>query len=89
MILVVALLILGPNRIPQIARKMGHAYRILRRTTQDFTTAISREINLQEGESSSLPNPPPDVQKNQELQPEPRPKTKKPQPQRARKAAAK
>jgi Tat protein translocase TatB subunit len=62
LIIVIALIIWGPHRLPEITHKMGRAIRILRRASQDFTAAISREINLQEGESSSLTKETPGVQ---------------------------
>jgi len=57
LILVVALVIWGPRRLPEIARTMGKAMRTLRKATFDLTTAVTKEINLEENTPS--PHPPP------------------------------
>ena len=52
LILVVALIIWGPGRIPEIARTIGRVARNLRKATFDLTTAVTKEI---EGEEKSRP----------------------------------
>ena len=51
-VLVVALLVLGPNRLPEIARKMGQAMRAIRKASADLTTTVSRELNATQIDSS-------------------------------------
>lgn len=46
LIIVVALIIWGPRRLPEIARTMGKAMRTLRKASYDMTTAITREIDI-------------------------------------------
>ena len=48
LILVVALIIWGPGRIPEIARTLGKTMRALKKATFDLTTAISKEIDIEE-----------------------------------------
>jgi len=55
LILVVALIIWGPAKIPEIARTLGRTMRALRKVTSDFTTAVIREANLKEKERPSQP----------------------------------
>ena len=47
LILVVALIIWGPRRIPEIARTLGKTMRTLRKATLDITTAVTKEIDLE------------------------------------------
>jgi sec-independent protein translocase protein TatA len=44
LILIVALLALGPRRLPEIARTLGKAVRAIRKASADLTTSISREL---------------------------------------------
>ncbi len=44
LILIVALIIWGPSKLPEIARKLGQATRMLRKTSFDLTTAITKEV---------------------------------------------
>ena len=53
MILVVALIIWGPGRIPEIARMLGRAVRTLRKASFDLTTQISKELEGEEKDRSS------------------------------------
>lgn len=43
-IFVVALLILGPNRLPEVARMLGRAYGHLRRASEEFQNTIRQDI---------------------------------------------
>jgi sec-independent protein translocase protein TatA len=47
-ILVVALLVFGPGKLPEIARTIGRISRGLRRASSDFTNAMTRELELEE-----------------------------------------
>lgn len=51
LILIIALIIWGPKRLPEIARTMGKTLRTLRKATSDLTTQITREIDIEESES--------------------------------------
>ncbi len=44
LILVLALIIWGPGRLPEIARTLGKTMRTLRKATYDLTSAFTREI---------------------------------------------
>jgi sec-independent protein translocase protein TatB len=44
LILVVVLIVLGPNRLPGVARSLGKAIRTIRRASSSFTQAIAREM---------------------------------------------
>ena len=48
LVIVLALIIWGPNKMPEIARTMGKALRTLRKTTSDLTTTMTKEIEQQE-----------------------------------------
>ncbi len=43
-ILVVVLIVLGPNRLPGIARSLGKAIRTIKNASSSFTTAITKEV---------------------------------------------
>src|SRR5262245_26050707 len=46
LIFIVALLVFGPKRLPEIGRKVGAIVRELRRSTGDFRATVEREIGL-------------------------------------------
>jgi Tat protein translocase TatB subunit len=48
LILVVAIIVFGPGKLPEITRTLSRIYRNLTRTTSEFTTAIKKEIDLEE-----------------------------------------
>ncbi len=54
LILVLALIIWGPGKLPEIARTIGKTVRAFRKATYDLTTAVSREI---EGTPDKPPPP--------------------------------
>jgi Tat protein translocase TatB subunit len=56
LILIVALIVLGPRRLPEIARTLGRAVRAIKRASTDLTTTISRE--LEETKDKPPPSPP-------------------------------
>ena len=47
-IAVVALVVLGPERLPRVARTAGHLFGRLQRYVNDVKADISREIELEE-----------------------------------------
>ncbi|MFC2005595.1 twin-arginine translocase TatA/TatE family subunit [Chloroflexota bacterium] len=55
LILVVALIIWGPGKIPEIARTLGQTLRALRKATFDLTTAVTKEIDFEKEEGLSQP----------------------------------
>jgi Tat protein translocase TatB subunit len=48
MIGIIALIFLGPRKIPDIARKAGKIMAEFRSTTQDFKSTWEREVNVEE-----------------------------------------
>jgi Tat protein translocase TatB subunit len=54
LIIVVILVVLGPQRVPEIARKLGQIVRTIRRASTDFSTAVTRELDITK-EKPSLP----------------------------------
>ena len=50
LILVIALIIWGPKRLPEIARTLGKTLHSLRKATNDFTSQVTREIDIEETE---------------------------------------
>ena len=58
LILVVALMIFGPHKLVDIARSLGKMSRALRKATQDFTTAVTKEVESEEKKPASpAPDP--------------------------------
>lgn len=60
LILIVALIIWGPKRLPEIARTLGKTVRALRKATYDFTSQVTRELDVSETdrkEKDRLPQP--------------------------------
>jgi sec-independent protein translocase protein TatA len=44
LIMVLALLVLGPQRLPEVARMVGRAYGQLRRASEEFQNTIRQDI---------------------------------------------
>ena len=57
LILVVALIIVGPGKIPGIARTMGRTVRAIRRASSELTTAVTRELEAAEKSEKSEKQP--------------------------------
>jgi len=53
LILVIALIVLGPGRIVEVGRTLGKMIRTLKKATSDLTTAVTKEID------SDKKDPPP------------------------------
>ena len=53
LILVVALIIWGPKKIPEIARTLGKIVHTLRRATFDLTSTVTKELNTEEKDHPS------------------------------------
>lgn len=62
LVLVVALIIWGPKRLPEIARTLGKTMNMLKKSTYDLTSQITRELdteNTQDKEKEkAVPSPP-------------------------------
>jgi Tat protein translocase TatB subunit len=56
-ILVIALLVFGPRKLPELARSIGKGLAELRRTSTDLKDSLEREIRVEEHEKK-LPSPP-------------------------------
>ncbi|MDP6631895.1 MAG: Sec-independent protein translocase protein TatB [Dehalococcoidales bacterium] len=52
LVIVIALIIWGPGRLPEIARTMGKAVSTLRRTSSELTSQIKRELGEEEDHPS-------------------------------------
>ena len=59
LILVLALIIWGPKRLPGIARTLGKTTRTLKKATGDFTAQITREMDIEEKERREKEKLPP------------------------------
>jgi Tat protein translocase TatB subunit len=57
-VLVVALLVLGPQRLPEIARALGRGMAEFRRASNDLRTSLASSL---EEERPPAPSPPPAI----------------------------
>jgi sec-independent protein translocase protein TatA len=48
LILIIALIVVGPGRLPEIARTLGKTVRAVRRAGAEMTTAVTRELEAAE-----------------------------------------
>ena len=46
-ILLIAVLVFGPDKVPEAARKAGRWYADFRRITQDMTTQVTRQLDVE------------------------------------------
>jgi sec-independent protein translocase protein TatA len=53
LILVVALIIWGPGKIPEIARTLGKFMSAMKKMSFDLTTQVKKELELEKKESGS------------------------------------
>jgi len=58
LILLVALLIWGPDKLMDIAKSMGKVARTLKKASADFTTTVTREIELEKKPAPASPGKP-------------------------------
>ena len=69
LILVLALIIWGPGKLPDIAQTLGKTIRALRKATFDLTTEMTKEI---ETEEKNHPHPQPRPKQNKSIKPKKR-----------------
>jgi sec-independent protein translocase protein TatB len=62
LILVLALLLFGPRKLPQIGRMVGKSLSEFRRATHDFKLNLEQEVRIEEGRPSRPPTPQPEAQ---------------------------
>lgn len=58
LIFVLALIIFGPQRLPEVARTIGKAINDFRKTSEEVTTAVARELDVSDAvgtESATAP----------------------------------
>jgi sec-independent protein translocase protein TatA len=58
-IFVVALLVFGPKRLPELGRSLGRGISEFRRASTDLRSSIEREIQTADAERSIAPTPTP------------------------------
>lgn len=56
MILLVAMLVIGPNKIAEFGKTLGNVTRNIKKASTDFTTSLNREIEAED--KSKKANPP-------------------------------
>jgi sec-independent protein translocase protein TatA len=57
LVLLLALIIWGPKRLPEIARTVGKTMRMLRKAANDFTSQVTREVDIEEAEHKATKPP--------------------------------
>ncbi|HEY33700.1 MAG TPA: twin-arginine translocase TatA/TatE family subunit [Dehalococcoidia bacterium] len=60
MILLVAILVIGPNRIVEVGRTIGKVSRAIKKASIDFTSAVSKEMEQEEKDKQPPSIPPPE-----------------------------
>ena len=66
LILVIALLVFGPKRIPELSRTIGRGVAEFRRATNDFKATLEREVSAADLEVEETPAPKPAQEKTAE-----------------------
>lgn len=57
LILIVALIIWGPRRLPKIAQTLGRTVRAMRKATYDFTSQVTKELDILETDDKEKNRP--------------------------------
>jgi sec-independent protein translocase protein TatA len=52
-ILVIALLVFGPRRLPDLGRSLGRSITEFRRATNELTSTLEREVEAEEREAAA------------------------------------
>ncbi len=50
MVLLVALLVVGPNKVVEMARTLGKVMRSVRKASSELTSAVTREMEMEDRE---------------------------------------
>ena len=53
LILILALIILGPGKIPEIARTLGRTIRAIKKASADLSTAVTKELEVTQTKPST------------------------------------
>ncbi len=53
LILILAMIILGPGKLPEFARKLGKTVRAIKKASFDLTTAVTKELEAKENDQAS------------------------------------
>lgn len=69
LILVVALLVIGPSKLPELARTMGKAFGQFRRMADDVRDTFERETSLEEKETEKIESQAPQVEEGKPDEP--------------------
>ena len=65
MILLVAILVVGPSKIAAFSKTLGNMSRNIKKTTMDFTTNLNREIEEEDkGKNTNTPKTAPPEKKS-------------------------
>lgn len=57
-ILAIALIVLGPSKLPELARGLGKGLREFRKATEDFKATVEEEVNRPDASKKRLPSDP-------------------------------
>jgi sec-independent protein translocase protein TatA len=57
-ILLLALVVLGPQRLPELARTLGRGFAMLKRTADDAQAQVREELRIVEDAAEPEPAPP-------------------------------
>lgn len=57
-ILLLALIVLGPQRLPELARSLGRGFAMLKQTAEEAQSQVRDEIRAVEEASEPMPSPP-------------------------------
>lgn len=55
LIFVLIMIFVGPKKLPEMASKLGKAYRNLKRASQDLTSELTKEVAVKPGEKIENP----------------------------------
>ena len=61
-VLILALIFIGPKQLPEVARSLGRMLNELRRTSNMFTSHINSQLNERNDQAQPPTNPPTAVQ---------------------------
>lgn len=53
LILIIGLLIFGPEKLPKIGRDLGRAFRAFRKASSDLTTEVTKELEAEKPEKKN------------------------------------